>query len=179
MKIVPAPTARAAMAAPSSSRWGSCSSSTRSLKVPGSPSSALTTTYLSLPGASRTARHLMCEGNPAPPRPARPEPSISLMTSSAFFQVGPAGRAVGIGDFVPFFESEVMVKDDCAVQIARLFFQLVGDHRQRRLAQKAVAVLQRMKNRQQRRRFIAELFDDGFRDRVAGRDDDVAHGGML
>ena len=45
-------------------------SSTRSLKVPGSPSSALhTTTWRSAPGASRHSAHFRPVAKPAPPRP--------------------------------------------------------------------------------------------------------------
>ncbi len=48
-----APTAQPAMIMPSSSWKGSWVSSSRSLKVPGSPSSALHTTHLWAPGTSR------------------------------------------------------------------------------------------------------------------------------
>ena len=44
----------------------------RSLMVPGSLSSALQTTYFSLPGALRTISHLLPVGKPAPPMPRSP-----------------------------------------------------------------------------------------------------------
>ena len=45
---------------------------TRSLKVPGSLSSALQMTYLGAPSAARTSSHFFPVGNPAPPIPRRP-----------------------------------------------------------------------------------------------------------
>src|SRR5258706_4003174 len=44
----------------------------RSLMVPGSLSSALQMTYLTVPGALRTASHLTPVGKPAPPKPLNP-----------------------------------------------------------------------------------------------------------
>ena len=67
-------------------------SSTRSLNVPGSPSSALQTTYLAPPGLTLAAAarfHLVPVGKPAPPRPRRlhaltsPMMSARLMPSAA------------------------------------------------------------------------------------------------
>ena len=52
---------------------GSPSSTLRSMKAPGSPSSALHTTYLSSPTASRVNFHFRHVGKPAPPRPRSPE----------------------------------------------------------------------------------------------------------
>jgi hypothetical protein len=66
-----APIAYAPMIAPSSTRQGSPSSSTRSLKVPGSDSSALTTKYLGCPGALAAPSHFAHVGKAAPPRPSR------------------------------------------------------------------------------------------------------------
>ena len=54
---------------PANTRSGSSVSSTRSLNVPGSPSSALHTANLRSPGAARAISHLMPVGKPAPPRP--------------------------------------------------------------------------------------------------------------
>ena len=82
-----APTVTPAIAIPSSRVKGSPSISMRSAKVPLSPSSALQHTYLtpsdpSRHGASSTVRHLIPAGNPAPPRPRRPEARMSPTTSS-------------------------------------------------------------------------------------------------
>ena len=79
-----APTMWAAMAMDSMSRCGLRWSSGRSLKVPGSPSSALQTTYFRSPGVSRTACHLAARGKPAPPRPRRPlERRVSRAAAAA------------------------------------------------------------------------------------------------
>jgi len=54
----------------------------RSLKVPGSPSSVLHTTYLS-PGKARGMKlHFRPVGKPAPPRPRSTEVLTSAMTWS-------------------------------------------------------------------------------------------------
>ena len=71
MKPSCAPVAMAASSMPSITAKGSCSRMARSLKQPGSPSSALHTMVLGVPGASRTACHFRPVGNPAPPRPAK------------------------------------------------------------------------------------------------------------
>ena len=70
--------ALAAMIIPSSTAWGSASSTLRSMKAPGSPSSALQSTYLTSPGVFCANSHFRPAGNPAPPRPRRPE----ILTSS-------------------------------------------------------------------------------------------------
>jgi len=54
----------------------------RSMKAPGSPSSALQMRYLVSLTLCLAAFHLNQVGKPAPPRPARPEILISSMTSS-------------------------------------------------------------------------------------------------
>ena len=68
---VDAPITYAQTVMPSNRRsaWGV--SSTRSLKVPGSPSSALHTTWRSEAGAAAHASHLRPVVKPAPPRPRR------------------------------------------------------------------------------------------------------------
>ena len=76
-----APVAYAAMAIPSSTAWGSWSIRARSLKQPGSPSSALQTTVFVPPPASATAFHFAPVGKPAPPRPASPL-SVTRSTTS-------------------------------------------------------------------------------------------------
>ena len=52
----------------------------RSMKAPGSPSSALQTTYLGSPGERLVNSHFRPVGKPAPPRPRRPEALISAST---------------------------------------------------------------------------------------------------
>ena len=52
------------------------------MKAPGSPSSALQTTYFTSSGASRVKRHFLAVSKPAPPRPRRPEAAIVATTSS-------------------------------------------------------------------------------------------------
>jgi len=82
MKPLLAPTARPAIVMPSISRKGSPSMIMRSAKVPLSPSSALQTIYLRSALACATVFHLMPVGNPAPPRPRKPE-SVTALTMSA------------------------------------------------------------------------------------------------
>ena len=57
------------------------------MNAPGSPSSALQMTALSEPFASRTNCHFIPVGNPAPPRPRRPDVFISAITSSGDIEV--------------------------------------------------------------------------------------------
>src|SRR5450759_4460534 len=57
------------MAMPSSTRWGSLSSTARSMKAPGSPSSALQMTYFCCSPVLATVLHFKPVGYPAPPRP--------------------------------------------------------------------------------------------------------------
>src|SRR5216117_288529 len=77
-----APEAYAASSTASRSRCGSPSIRWRSLKMPGSPSSPLTTRYFGAPVAARHAAHFTAVGKYAPPRPARPAARTSSMTVS-------------------------------------------------------------------------------------------------
>ena len=52
------------------------------MKAPGSPSSALTITYLGSPGAFRDPSHLRPAGKPAPPRPRMLDFLTSASTAS-------------------------------------------------------------------------------------------------
>jgi len=85
-----APIAYAAMSMPSMREWGSPSMSARSMNAPGSPSSALQMRYFSPPFALRAAFHLNHVGNPAPPRPARPDTLISSITCSGDIAAAPS-----------------------------------------------------------------------------------------
>jgi hypothetical protein len=84
MNAVWHPTAYEVMAMPSMSWCGSRSMSSRSLNVPGSPSSALHTTYTGFPVSLGMNDHFSPVGNPAPPRPRSPDALISSMTSAGF-----------------------------------------------------------------------------------------------
>ncbi len=78
--------ARAAMIKPSISWCGFFCISSRSLKAPGSDSSALQQRYLSMAPRGRNDAFLPIE-KPAPPRPRRPESSSSFRTSSGVISV--------------------------------------------------------------------------------------------
>ena len=80
---VRAPVSTPARIMPSITMCGRCVSMKRSLNVPGSLSSALHTIYFSVPGACRTSCHFDSVGNPAPPRPRRPE---AFSVANAEFQ---------------------------------------------------------------------------------------------
>ena len=69
------------MIIPSTSMCGDFCISSRSLKVPGSDSSALQTRYLSIAPFGRNETFLPI-AKPAPPRPRRPESSRFCRTSS-------------------------------------------------------------------------------------------------
>ena len=73
MKPFAAPMALAPMTMPSRTAWGSASRTDRSMNAPGSPSSPLQMRYFGVPFARRAAAHFLPVGNPAPPRPRRPE----------------------------------------------------------------------------------------------------------
>ncbi len=67
---------------PSITRCGSSSRITRSLKAPGSLSSALQTTYLGVAGSLPTSSHLRPVGKPAPPMPRRPDCPMRSRTAA-------------------------------------------------------------------------------------------------
>jgi len=67
---------------PSNIWSGRSVSSTRSLNVPGSPSSALHNTYRFWPGALRANSHFIPVAKPAPPRPRSRDARTSATTSS-------------------------------------------------------------------------------------------------
>src|SRR5579859_7501987 len=83
MKPILEPMARPAMITPSITEWGSCSKMRRSLQVPGSLSSPLTSTYFGFADCLGTNDHFIPVGKPAPPRPRRFEAFISAMMPSA------------------------------------------------------------------------------------------------
>ena len=70
------------MIAPSTRKCGVVSSRGMSLQVPGSDSSALITRYFGLADVRSMNDHLVPVGNPAPPRPRRPDSLTSAITSS-------------------------------------------------------------------------------------------------
>ena len=71
----------------SSTECGSPSRTERSMNAPGSPSSALQTTYFSSLLFLLAISHFSPVGNPAPPRPLWPESLISFMTSRGVISV--------------------------------------------------------------------------------------------
>ncbi|CFW31588.1 Uncharacterised protein [Bordetella pertussis] len=72
---------------PSITIWGLKRRMSRSLNVPGSPSSELHTRYF-CPGNARGMKlHFRPVGKPAPPRPRRPEALTSAITSSGVMPV--------------------------------------------------------------------------------------------
>jgi hypothetical protein len=76
------PIAYAAIAIPSMTMCGLNIRRSRSLQVPGSPSSELQTRYFA-PGNWRGMKlHLSPVGKPAPPRPRRPDALTSAITCS-------------------------------------------------------------------------------------------------
>ena len=82
------PVANPAMVMASTTANGSPSMSTRSLKVPGSDSSALHTRWCGRTGCPATASHFRPVGKAAPPRPCSRESLTSLITPA-----GPSSNA--------------------------------------------------------------------------------------
>ena len=82
--ILLAPTANAAISAPSSTRYGSRRRIMRSLNEPGSPSAAFTTTVVgsASEALAATVCHLRPVGNPAPPRPRSPDDATASITDA-------------------------------------------------------------------------------------------------
>ncbi len=72
---------------PSSIWWGPRSSRMRSLKEPGSDSSALQTRYLGLSVSVGMNDHLRPVEKPAPPRPCRPASFTISITSAGLISV--------------------------------------------------------------------------------------------
>ena len=82
MKAVLARIANDEMITPSTRTWGEAIMSGVSLQVPGSDSSALTTRYFGFGLSCGMKDHFIPVGNPAPPRPRRPESFTAAMMSS-------------------------------------------------------------------------------------------------
>ena len=57
------------------------------MNAPGSPSSPLQMTYFGEPAARRVRSHFVAVGNPAPPRPRRPDDRTRAITSSGVSRV--------------------------------------------------------------------------------------------
>ena len=83
---------------PSMTRCGSPSSTERSMKAPGSPSSALQTRYFGVFCWARVSCHLRPVGKPPPPRPRSPAFSTSLSTISP---LSPAASALASAPYPP------------------------------------------------------------------------------
>ncbi len=81
MKTFVEPIACAVIRQPSISRWGTRNMISRSLNVPGSDSSALTTRYVGLPVPFARKLAFLPIGKPAPPRPRTFAPRISSSTA--------------------------------------------------------------------------------------------------
>ena len=74
--------------------WGSPSSILLSMNAPGSPSSALQSTYFLSLFDFLVSSHLRPVGNPAPPLPLRPDFLISSMTCSGVISVNAFASAL-------------------------------------------------------------------------------------
>jgi hypothetical protein len=77
-----APVTAIPISIPSSTRCGCSAMIWRSLKVPGSDSSALQTAYFGCTFCFATNSHFVPVGKPAPPMPRSPD-SFSLLTTSS------------------------------------------------------------------------------------------------
>src|SRR6187551_357860 len=82
---------------PSSTRCGSVSRKCRSLKVPGSPSSALTAIRRG-PGSPSTERHLRAVGKPAPPQPPQGLVAAIGLIGGEVLVFGNLGMMAVLGD---------------------------------------------------------------------------------
>ena len=87
MKVFSEPVAQAPIRSPSISCWGPRSIRIRSLKEPGSDSSALQTRNLGRSVSLGMNDHLRPALKPAPPRPCRPETFTVSITSSGGIRV--------------------------------------------------------------------------------------------
>ena len=81
------------MIIPSMTAWGSDSMMLRSMKAPGSPSSALQITYFTSPGCAAVIFHLVPVVKPAPPFPRSPASSTTRMISSGVMELSALSSA--------------------------------------------------------------------------------------
>src|ERR671910_1618586 len=109
MKTRSEPIACAVIRQPSINRNGTVNMISRSLKVPGSDSSALTTRYVGLPVSFARKLALRPVGQNAPPRPRRPESRISWTTAA-----GSSCRARSSGAKPPASRYAASVSSGCS-----------------------------------------------------------------
>ena len=101
------------MAIASITQCGSPSSTERSMNAPGSPSSALHTTYFCGALLGAQSDHLRPVGKPPPPRPRRPDSETVAMTSSGVISVRHfAKRLITVACYVFVY---ILGVDDAAV----------------------------------------------------------------